>query len=57
MEDVNNSGLIILLIIAVIFFILWAIYLIRFLCAKRSIRNKNKKLFSLVKDKDEKDNE
>ena len=56
MEDVNNSGLIILLIIAVIFFILWAIYLIRFLCAKRSISNKNKKLFSLVKDKDEKDN-
>ena len=56
MEDVNNSGLIILLIIAVLFFVLWVIYFINYFCAKRSIRNKNRKLFALVKDEDVKDN-
>lgn len=55
MEDVNNSGLIILLIIAVAFFILWALFLIKYLCARGSMRAKNRKLFALVKEKDERD--
>ncbi|MBQ9174520.1 MAG: hypothetical protein IJ161_12385 [Bacteroidales bacterium] len=55
MEDVNNSGLIILLIIAVAFFVLWALFLIKYLCARGSMRAKNRKLFALVKEKDERD--
>ena len=56
MEDVNNSGLIILLIIAVLFFVLWVIYFINYFCAKGKIKSKNRKIFSLVKGEDEKDN-
>lgn len=55
MEDVNNSGLIILLIVAALFFILWVIYLVRYLSAKSRIKTKNRKLFDLVKGKDERD--